>query len=60
MTAAEDHYLWIRAREHGEFRFLPEVLTRREFEPDPAREQWYLDGSSRVLMKGQNHELGLV
>jgi glycosyltransferase involved in cell wall biosynthesis len=45
MTAAEDHYLWIRAREHGEFRFLPEVLTRREFEPDPAREQWYLDGS---------------
>jgi glycosyltransferase involved in cell wall biosynthesis len=48
MTACEDHYLWIRAREHGEFRFLHKVLTRREHELNPAREQWYLDGSGAL------------
>ncbi len=49
MIACEDHYLWIRAREDGEFRFLPEVLARKEeIEPNPAREQWYVDGSEAL------------
>jgi glycosyltransferase involved in cell wall biosynthesis len=48
MTACEDHYLWIRAREGGEFRFVPEVLARREYVPSPAREQWYLEGTKAL------------
>ena len=57
MTACEDAYLWIRAREHGEFRFLPEVLTRREFGPSPAREQWYVDGA-RALNEAAHERYG--
>jgi glycosyltransferase involved in cell wall biosynthesis len=53
MTACEDHYLWIRAREDGEFRFLPEVLARKEDEPNSAREQWYVEGSKALNQVAQ-------
>ena len=48
MTACEDHYLWIRAREEGEFLFVPEILARREYVPSLAREQWYLEGTKAL------------
>jgi glycosyltransferase involved in cell wall biosynthesis len=45
LTASEDFYMWIRAREHGPFLFIPECLTYREFAPSPEREVWYLAGA---------------
>jgi len=45
LTASEDIYMLIRARECGPFAFVPEVLADREFGPSAGRETWYIDGA---------------
>jgi glycosyltransferase involved in cell wall biosynthesis len=45
LTACEDVCLWIFAREQGPFRYVPESLLRREFEFNPHRERWYIEGA---------------
>ena len=44
LPAAEDLLMFIRAREQGPFRYLPEPLARRQWEPSRAREEWYIAG----------------
>jgi glycosyltransferase involved in cell wall biosynthesis len=45
LPACEDICMWIFAREQGPFRYIPETLARREFEFNPRREQWYIEGA---------------
>lgn len=44
LPSMEDFLLWIRLREQGRFRYLPQALARREWEPSCRREEWYLAG----------------
>jgi glycosyltransferase involved in cell wall biosynthesis len=45
LKAMEDVAMWICAREQGPFRFMPEVLARREWEPSERREEGYIHGA---------------
>lgn len=52
LKACEDVCMWIFAREQGPFRYIPEPLARREFEFNPLRAKWYVEGTfalDRVL-----------
>jgi glycosyltransferase involved in cell wall biosynthesis len=48
LVSCEDIFLWMCAREQGPFAYVPESLTRRQYVPSAAREEWYLAGA-RVL-----------
>lgn len=44
LSGLEDAGMWILAREQGPFRYLPQALARREWEPSNRREDWYISG----------------
>ncbi len=48
LVSCEDIFLWMCAREHGPFVYVPESLTMRQFAPSVEREEWYLEGA-RIL-----------
>ncbi|MHB8383521.1 MAG: glycosyltransferase [Candidatus Binataceae bacterium] len=53
LFALEDVGMWILAREHGRFRYLPRALARREWEASERREDWYINGGRdlyRILL----------
>jgi glycosyltransferase involved in cell wall biosynthesis len=46
LIATQDTFLWLMAREHGPFCFVPDLLARYQFVMTPAREERYLAGTA--------------